>query len=61
MLSSTNLTKSLKFWNGVLGLSIFSQTEALVELGFGDDQAKLKLRDIGNLYILCKLFSIFIK
>jgi len=48
MLSSTNLTKSVKFWNGVLGLRIFSQTEALVELGFGDDQVKLKLRDIGN-------------
>jgi len=52
MLSSTNLTKSVKFWNGVLGLRIFSQTEALVELGFEDDQAKLKLRDIGNFDIL---------
>jgi len=46
MLSSTNLTKSVKFWNSVLGLRIFSQTEALVELGFDDDQVKLKLRDI---------------
>lgn len=54
MLSSTNLTKSVKFWNGILGLNIFSQTETLVELGFSDDQAKLKLRDIGidNFYII---------
>lgn len=48
MLSSTNLTKSVKFWNGILGLNIFSQTEAFVEIGFDNDQAKLKLRDIGN-------------
>lgn len=48
MLSSTSLTKSLKFWNGVLGLNILKETENFVELGFGDDQAKLKLRDIGK-------------
>lgn len=48
MLSSTNLTNSVKFWNGILGLKIFNQTESLVELGFGDNQAKLKLRDIGR-------------
>jgi len=48
MLSSTNLKNSVKFWNGILGLKIFCQTEAVVELGFGDDQAKLKLKDIGN-------------
>lgn len=48
MLSSTNLTKSMKFWNGILGLNIFNQNESLIELGFGEDQAKLKLRDIGE-------------
>lgn len=48
MISSTNLDKSVKFWNGILGLKIFSQTEAVVELGFGDDQAKLKLKYIGK-------------
>lgn len=48
MLSSTNLIKSVKFWNGILGLNIFNQTETVVELGFSNDQAKLKLRDIGN-------------
>lgn len=48
MLSSTNLEKSVKFWNGILGLKIFNQTAAVIELGFGDNQAKLKLRDIGN-------------
>ncbi|CAI6345990.1 unnamed protein product [Macrosiphum euphorbiae] len=48
MLSSTNLTKSMKFWNGILGLNIFNQNESSIELGFGEDQAKLKLRDIGE-------------
>lgn len=48
MLSSTNLIKSLKFWNEILGLKIFNQTETTVELGFSNDQVKLKLRDIGN-------------
>uniref|UniRef100_A0A2H8TV43 Glyoxalase domain-containing protein 4 n=1 Tax=Melanaphis sacchari TaxID=742174 RepID=A0A2H8TV43_9HEMI len=48
MLSSTNLTKSMKFWNGILGLKIFNQNESLLELGFSEDQAKLKLRDIGE-------------
>ncbi|CAH1710022.1 glyoxalase domain-containing protein 4 [Aphis gossypii] len=48
MLSSTNLTKSMKFWNGILGLKIFNQNESLIELGFDEDQAKLKLRDIGE-------------
>lgn len=48
MLSSTNLTKSMKFWNEILGLKIFNQNESVIELGFDEDQAKLKLRDIGN-------------
>lgn len=48
MLSSTNLIKSKKFWSEILGLSIFKETETFIELGFGEEQAKLKLRDIGN-------------
>lgn len=48
MLSSTNLDKSVKFWNGILGLKTFSQSSGVIELGFSKDQAKLKLRDIGN-------------
>lgn len=48
MLSSTNLTKSKKFWNEILNLNIFTETETFIELGFGNEQAKLKLRDIGN-------------
>lgn len=49
MLSSTNLTNSVKFWNGILGLKIFNRIESMVELGFDYNQAKLKLRDIGNI------------
>lgn len=48
MLSSTNLTKSKKFWSEILNLNIFTETDNFIELGFGDEQAKLKLRDIGN-------------
>lgn len=65
MLSSTNLSKSVKFWKDILGLKIFNETEAFVELGFSDDQAKLKLKDIGKyfgvivLIINVNLLSIF--
>jgi catechol-2,3-dioxygenase len=48
MLSSTNLIKSKKFWNEILSLSIFTETETFIELGFDEKQAKLKFRDIGN-------------
>lgn len=47
-LASTNLAKSLKFWNSILGLNIFNQTDAFIELGFDNDQAKLQIKDIGN-------------
>jgi len=56
MLSSTNLTKSMKFWNGILGLNIFNQNESSIELGFGEDQAKLKLRDIGKFLNMVTFF-----
>jgi len=56
MLSSTNLTKSMKFWNGLLGLNIYNQNESSIELGFGEDQAKLKLRDIGNFLNMVTFF-----
>lgn len=46
----------MKFWNGILGLKIFNQNESLIELGFGEDQAKLKFRDIGNFFIWLLLF-----
>lgn len=55
MLSSTNLEKSVKFWNGILGLKIMNQNADVVELGFSNDQAKLKLRDIGNFYLYYSL------
>ncbi|XP_025405757.1 glyoxalase domain-containing protein 4 [Sipha flava] len=48
MLSSTNLIKSKKFWNEILSLSIFTETETFIELGFDEKQAKLKFRDIGE-------------
>ncbi|XP_050420608.1 glyoxalase domain-containing protein 4 [Adelges cooleyi] len=48
ILPSTNLEKSVKFWNGILGLNILNQTSTYAELGFGDDQAKLQLKAIGE-------------
>ncbi|XP_050544289.1 glyoxalase domain-containing protein 4 isoform X3 [Daktulosphaira vitifoliae] len=46
ILSSTNLQKSVKFWNEILGLNIFNQSSSYAELGFGDEQAKLQLKAI---------------
>lgn len=46
--ASSNLANSIKFWNDVLGLSIFEQTSESVIVGFDKDQAKLELRDIGQ-------------
>lgn len=49
ILSSTSLEKSVKFWNGILGLNIFNQTSSYAELGFGGEQAKLLLKAISNI------------
>ena len=47
-LASSNLKKSIEYWNGILGLKIFEQTDKKVVLGFGIEQAKLELEDIGK-------------
>lgn len=46
-LASSNLQKSIDYWNGILGLKIFDKTDKSVLLGFADNQAKLELQDIG--------------
>ncbi|KOB68343.1 Cytosolic juvenile hormone binding protein 36 kDa subunit [Operophtera brumata] len=47
-LASSNLAKSLEYWNGLLGLKIFEKAAKSVLLGFSDNQAKLELVDIGE-------------
>ncbi|CAK1581743.1 unnamed protein product [Parnassius mnemosyne] len=47
-LSSSNLTRSVEYWNGLLNLKIFEKKEKSVVLGYAEDQAKLELVDIGE-------------
>ncbi|XP_046389711.1 glyoxalase domain-containing protein 4 isoform X1 [Ischnura elegans] len=47
-LASSNLQKSIDYWNGTLGLKIFQQSDKSVVLGFDESQAKLELQDIGT-------------
>lgn len=47
-LNSSNLKKSIDYWNGILGLKIFKQTDKTALLGFKEDEAKLELNDTGK-------------
>ncbi|KAJ0180644.1 hypothetical protein K1T71_004048 [Dendrolimus kikuchii] len=47
-LASSNLAKSIAYWNSLLTLKIFEQSDKKVLLGFADNQAKLELVDIGE-------------
>lgn len=51
-LASSNLQQSIDYWNGILGLKIYSQNDNKVLLGFSDDQTKLELEDIGKNILL---------
>lgn len=47
-LASSDLQKSIEYWNGILGLKIFNKTDKSVVLGFSDTQTKLELQQIGE-------------
>lgn len=47
-LASSNLANSVKYWNTILGLTIFDQSKDTVLLGFKENEAKLELKDIGE-------------
>lgn len=47
-LASSNMSKSIAYWNGLLSLKIFEKNNKSVVLGFSEDQAKLELVDIGE-------------
>lgn len=47
-LASSNLAKSIEYWNELLSLKIFEKTSKSVLLGFSENQTKLELVDIGK-------------
>lgn len=47
-LASSNLQKSLDYWNGILGLKIFEKSDKTAVFGFNENEAKLELQDIGE-------------
>lgn len=47
-LSSSNLQRSIDYWQGILKLNVFEKSEKSVTLGFDKGQAKLELEDIGT-------------
>lgn len=47
-LASSNLQRSIDYWNGILGLKICSQNNNKVVLKFPSDQIELELEDIGT-------------
>ncbi|CAH1154183.1 unnamed protein product [Phaedon cochleariae] len=47
-LASSNLQKSIDYWQGILGLRVFNKTDESVIVGFQDNEAKLELKDIGE-------------
>jgi catechol-2,3-dioxygenase len=51
-LASSNLQRSIDYWNGILGLKICSQNNNKVVLQFPSDQIKLELEDVGKPVLL---------
>ncbi|KAL3268855.1 hypothetical protein HHI36_007944 [Cryptolaemus montrouzieri] len=47
-LACSNLLKSINYWNGLLGLTIFERSDKTVLLGFEERQAKLELLEIDS-------------
>lgn len=43
-LASTNISNTIKFWNGIIGLKIFEETEKEVIMGVSDAQAYIKFK-----------------
>lgn len=47
-LASSNLQKSVEYWNGLLGLKLIDKTNKSALLSYAEDQANLELIDIGT-------------
>ncbi|XP_023243861.1 glyoxalase domain-containing protein 4-like [Centruroides sculpturatus] len=48
ILTSSNLKKSLAFWNELLGMKVYEQNDHMALLGFADNQCKLELISINK-------------
>ncbi|XP_017771030.1 PREDICTED: glyoxalase domain-containing protein 4 [Nicrophorus vespilloides] len=48
ILASSNLQRSLDYWNNLLGLKVFEQSERSAVLGFKEAEAKLELQEISD-------------
>lgn len=51
-LSCSNLKKSITFWKDILNMKIYEEEEKRVTLMYGDDQAKLELKEISKFIYL---------
>ncbi|KAF2886214.1 hypothetical protein ILUMI_19958 [Ignelater luminosus] len=47
-LACSDLKKSTRYWNEILGLKIFEQTEKSVTVGFQENEAKLELQQLNE-------------
>ncbi|XP_048522505.1 glyoxalase domain-containing protein 4 isoform X1 [Dendroctonus ponderosae] len=48
MLASSSLEKSVNYWNGILGLTIYEKTDKSATFGFEKKATKIQLKDIGG-------------
>ena len=48
-IGSTNLTTSLGYWNGQLGMEVVDKTEKSIALRFGENQAQLVLEPVDTM------------
>lgn len=47
-LASSNLNKTINYWNGLLGLKLVQKSAKSVSVSFGDNQCVLEFKDIGR-------------
>ncbi|KAJ8946297.1 hypothetical protein NQ314_008922 [Rhamnusium bicolor] len=47
-LATSNVARSLEYWNEILGLTVFEKTEDTILVGFNKNEAKLELMYIGE-------------
>ncbi|XP_014664020.1 PREDICTED: glyoxalase domain-containing protein 4-like [Priapulus caudatus] len=47
-LNVSNLPKSVKYWAGLLGMTVYSKTDATAELGYSESKCRLLLRAAGQ-------------
>ncbi|XP_066247720.1 glyoxalase domain-containing protein 4 [Euwallacea similis] len=47
-LGSSNLSKSINYWNGILGLTIYDRTEKSAAFAFSENATMIELKDVGG-------------